>query len=135
MVFFEYIAFVIIGIILGLIGGGGSILTVPLFVYGFGVEPLIATSYSLFIVGTSSLIGSFPKYKQNLINIRTAIVFGIPSIITIFVTRKFILPAIPNIIFSNDSFVITKSILLMVLFAILMIGSSASMIRNKKNRP
>jgi len=126
-----YFASLIIGLSLGLIGGGGSILTVPVLVYLFGVNPVLATAYSLFIVGASSLVGAFPKYKQGLVNLKTAIIFGIPSIVSVFATRKFIVPIIPNEVFSLGHFVVTKSILMMVLFAMLMVAASISMIRNK----
>lgn len=129
-----YVSSIIIGISLGLIGGGGSILTVPVLVYLFGVEPMMATAYSLFIVGTSSLVGAFPKYKEGLISLKTAVVFGIPSIAAVFATRKFIVPAIPKEVFSIGDFVVTKSILMMMLFAILMVAASVSMIREKKNK-
>lgn len=132
MEIFGYISSIIIGISLGLIGGGGSILTVPVLVYLFGVEPMMATAYSLFIVGTSSLIGAFPKYKQGLISLKTAGVFGIPSIAAVFITRKLLVPAIPQEVFHLGDFVVTKSILMMMLFAILMVAASVSMIREKK---
>lgn len=128
-----YLFSVIIGISLGLIGGGGSILTVPVLVYLLDVEPVTATAYSLFIVGTSSLIGAWPKYKQSLVDIRTAIVFGIPSILAVFATRKFIVAAIPDELFHVGGFAVTKPILMMVLFALLMIAASFSMIRDKKD--
>lgn len=133
MEIFGYIASIIIGISLGLIGGGGSILTVPVLVYLFGVEPMMATAYSLFIVGLSSLVGAFPKYKQGLISLKTAIVFGVPSIAAVFATRKFIIPAIPKEVFQVGNIIVTKSILMMVLFAILMVAASVSMIRDKKS--
>lgn len=126
-----YIASLIIGISLGLIGGGGSILTVPVLVYLFGVEPVIATAYSLFIVGLSSLVGAVPKYKQGMVNMKTAIIFGIPSIAAVFATRRFIVPRIPKEVFTIGDFMITKNILMMVLFAILMVFASISMIREK----
>jgi len=129
-----YISSIIIGISLGLIGGGGSILTVPVLVYLFGVEPMLATAYSLFIVGTSSLIGAVPKYKQGLISIKTAIVFGIPSILAVFATRKLIVPAIPDEVFTVGGFVVTKAILMMILFAVLMVAASVSMIRDNKSK-
>jgi uncharacterized protein len=127
-----YIASLVIGISLGLIGGGGSILTVPVLVYLFRVQPVLATAYSLFIVGTTSLIGSFPKYKGGEINLKTAIIFGIPSIAAVYATRAFIVPAVPTELFTIGSFVITKSLLMMILFAVLMVFASVSMIRNKK---
>jgi uncharacterized membrane protein YfcA len=126
-----YIASLVIGISLGLIGGGGSILTVPVLVYLFGVEPVLATAYSLFVVGFSSLIGAVPKYKQGLVDLRTAVIFGIPSIAAVFITRKFIVPLIPTEVFYIGSFMVTKSMLMMVLFAILMVFAAVSMIREK----
>ena len=127
-----YIASLIIGISLGLIGGGGSILTVPVLVYLFGIEPILATAYSLFIVGSTSLIGAVPKFKQGLINMKTAVIFGIPSIVAVFATRKFIVPAIPRVVFNMGEFEVTKSLLMMLLFAVLMVIASISMIKSKE---
>lgn len=130
-VMIGYLASVLIGISLGLIGGGGSILTVPVLVYLFHIEPIMATAYSLFIVGASSLVGALPKYKQGLVNVKTAIIFGIPSIVSVFATRKFIVPAIPSELGTLAGIIITKSLLLMLLFAILMVAASFSMIHSK----
>src|SRR5436189_3026950 len=91
-----YIAALLIGISLGLIGGGGSILTMPVLVYLFGISPSLATSYSLFVVGSTSLVGAFNNYKKGLVSIKTALLFGISSIATVFLTRKFILPILPK---------------------------------------
>lgn len=126
-----YFASLLIGVSLGLIGGGGSILTVPVLVYLFGVNPILATAYSLFVVGASSLVGAIPKYRQGLINLKAAVIFGIPSIAAVYATRKFIVPLIPSEVFRMGDFVVTKSILMMVLFAILMVAASISMIRGK----
>ena len=129
-----YIASLVIGISLGIIGGGGSILTVPVLVYLFRVQPVLATAYSLFIVGSTSFIGSFPKYKGGEINLKTAIIFGIPSIAAVYATRAFIVPAIPEAIFSIGNLAVTKSLLMMLLFAVLMVVASISMIRNKTKK-
>ena len=129
-----YLASILIGISLGLIGGGGSILTVPVLVYLFHVEPVLATAYSLFIVGASSLVGAWPKYKQGFVNLKTAIIFGRPSITAVFATRKFLVPAIPNEIGSIGGLMITKSLLMMLLFAVLMVAVSFSMIRSKSSK-
>lgn len=129
-----YIASLLIGLSLGLIGGGGSILTVPVLVYLFGVEPVLATAYSLFIVGSTSLIGTFPKYKNGEVNIKTAVIFGIPSIVAVYLTRAFLVPAIPAEVFSIGDFVVTKALLMMMLFAVLMVFASVSMIRDKKKK-
>ena len=109
-----YLASIFIGIALGLIGGGGSILTVPVLVYLFSLDAVLATAYSLFIVGATSVVGSFSYFKKGLVNIKTAIVFGIPSIAAIFLTREYLLPAIPQEIFTIGSYTITKNIFLML---------------------
>ncbi len=127
-----YLASIVIGISLGLIGGGGSILTVPVLVYLLGVEPVLATAYSLFIVGSTSLVGAFPKYKQGLVNLKTALIFGVPAIAAVYATRKFIVPAIPQELFTIGDMAITKPILMMLLFAVLMVFASYSMIKGKK---
>ncbi len=127
-----YIASLLIGVSLGLIGGGGSILTVPVLVYLFGVNPVPATAYSLFIVGATSLVGAGQKYRAGEVNLKTAVIFGIPAIAAVYATRAFIVPAIPDHVFSIGDFMVTKSILMMILFAILMVFASVSMIRNKK---
>lgn len=129
MEFAGYLVSICIGITLGLIGGGGSILTVPVLVYLFGVDAVLATAYSLFIVGTTSIVGSVAYFRKGLVNIKTAVVFGLPSIVSVFFTRAYILPAVPQEIWSLGDWVITKSILLMLLFAILMIFASYSMIQ------
>ncbi|MFN5653987.1 MAG: sulfite exporter TauE/SafE family protein [Flavobacteriia bacterium] len=129
---FGLLASTLIGISLGLIGGGGSILTVPVLVYLFNVDPVLATAYSLFIVGLSSLVGAFPKYKAGMIDLKTALVFGIPSIIAVFFTRKILVPAIPVTLFDLGGISITKALAMMILFAVLMVAASVSMIRDKK---
>lgn len=129
---FGLLASSIIGISLGLIGGGGSILTVPVLVYLFHVDPVLATAYSLFIVGLSSLVGAFPKYKAGMIDIKTAVVFGIPSILAVFLTRKVLVPAIPATLFEVVGIAVTKALAMMILFAVLMVAASVSMIRDKK---
>lgn len=127
-----YVASVCIGIILGLLGGGGSILSIPILVYLFHVDAVMASAYSLFIVGVTSLIGAIPKYKEHLVDIHTGIVFGLPSIAAIFATRKWIVPSIPDVIFRLGEFTFSKRLLLLGLFAVLMIIASYSIIRGRK---
>lgn len=128
-----YIASIFIGIALGLIGGGGSILTVPVLVYLFSVDAVLATAYSLFIVGATSVVGSVSYFMKGLVNVKTAVVFGIPSIVAVFLTRAYIVPAIPNEVFALGDFMVTKPILLMLIFAVLMIFASYSMIKKDKS--
>ncbi|HZY78306.1 MAG TPA: sulfite exporter TauE/SafE family protein [Cyclobacteriaceae bacterium] len=128
-----YLSAIVVGFVLGLLGGGGSILSIPILVYLFNIEPALAGAYSLFIVGVTSFAGAIPKYKQQLVHLKTGIVFGLPSIVSIFLTRSFIVPAIPEEICFIGSFLLTKRILLLGLFAILMVLASIPMIRGKRD--
>ncbi|HKL02169.1 MAG TPA: sulfite exporter TauE/SafE family protein [Cryomorphaceae bacterium] len=131
-----FAAALIIGISLGLIGGGGSILTVPVLVYLLGISPVMATAYSLFIVGATSLAGSYSFYKRNLVSLKTALIFGVPSVVMVYITRRYIVPAIPEeIVTIGESLAVTKGMLLMVLFALLMVFASYSMIKGRKKLP
>lgn len=124
----------IVGISLGLIGSGGSILTVPILVYVMGVNPVIATAYSLFIVGSTALVGGIQSATQKRVDFKTVFIFGIPSIAAVYITRMWLVPLIPQELFSIGSFTITKPIALMLLFAVVMIMASVSMIKSgKKN--
>ncbi|WP_440134085.1 sulfite exporter TauE/SafE family protein [Chitinophaga sancti] len=127
---FGYISSLAIGISLGLIGGGGSILTMPVMVYLFGLAPITATSYSLFIVGSTSLVGAVRQYRQGAINIKMALLFATVSVLTVFLTRKYLLPSIPDHIGTIGHFPITSSWLTMVLFALIMQLSSFFMMRH-----
>jgi hypothetical protein len=131
--YLGYFSAIFIGLLLGLLGGGGSILSIPILVYLFHLDAVTASVYSLFIVGTTSFAGAIPKYRDHLVNIKTGFLFGIPSIITIFITRKFIVPAIPDLLFQIGEFAFTKRFLLLGLFAILMVLASIPMIRGRRD--
>ena len=124
-----YILAVFVGITLGLIGSGGSILSVPILVYVVGIEPVLATAYSLFIVGTTALVGGFQKAKQKLVDFKKVLLFGIPTVVAVFITRRLIVPTIPDLIFSTNNFVLQKSVLIMLVFAIVMVFASIRMIK------
>ena len=129
---FGYVGALLMGITLGLIGGGGSILTVPILVYLFTIEPVLATAYSLFIVGLSSLIGSVSHMRLGNIHWRTAIVFGVPSILTVYATRAFLVPALPDPLFTFGETAIPKALGILIFFALIMLAASYSMIRKAK---
>ena len=127
-----YISSVFVGLLLGLLGGGGSILTIPILVYLFHIDAVLASAYSLFIVGTTSLVGTVPKYRDQLVKVKTGLLFGIPSVLAIFITRRWIVPSIPKVIFQAESFVLTQRLLVMGVFSLIMIFASVSMIRGRK---
>jgi uncharacterized protein len=129
-----YIAAALIGISLGLIGGGGSILTVPVLVYLFGMQPLLATSYSLFIVGSTSLAGAYNNWRKGAVSLRTVLLFGLSSIVTVLLTRGFIVHALPEQLFYLGRLPVTLSLLTMVLFAVLMIVAGLSMLSTPRTK-
>jgi hypothetical protein len=125
-----YLASGLIGVSLGLIGGGGSIITIPILVYLFHLEPTVATGYSLFIVGTTSLVGGIKSALNRMVDFRSGILLAVPSMLTIYLTRHYFLPSIPVTIGAIGSFVITKDLVIMIFFAFIMILAAIKMIRN-----
>ena len=129
-----YIGALIVGLVLGLIGGGGSILTVPLLVYLLGYNPVIATAYSLFVVGTSSMVGTYQKHKKGLVDFKTGLAFSFPSFVAVYLSRRYLVPGIPETLFSFGHFEISKGMGIMIFFAIIMLLASISMIRKGKDK-
>lgn len=125
---------IVIGIALGLIGGGGSILTVPIFVYLLGVDPVTATANSLFVVGATALVGGIRNVRLGNVHLKTALIFAIPSLTTVFLTRRFLVPALPDKLFQIGDFVVSKDFGIMVFFAIIMLIAAISMIRSGKKK-
>lgn len=125
-----YFGALFIGLVLGLTGGGGSILTVPILVYLMSINPVTATAYSLFIVGTTSTFGAIQNYRKNLVDIKNGFIFAIPSFIAVYLTRKYIVPEIPKVIIESP-FLITKETFLMLFFAVIMIFGALSVLKKK----
>lgn len=124
-----FAAALFIGIILGLIGGGGSIMTVPVLVYLMGLNPVTATAYSLFVVGITSLFGSIGNLKRKEVDLKMAIVFAIPSLLSVYFTRKYLIYNLPEILFTVGDFQVSKNLFLMILFALIMVMTSYSMLK------
>jgi uncharacterized membrane protein YfcA len=130
--FIEYFCALLIGVLLGLTGGGGSILTVPVLVYILNYNPVVASSYSLFIVGMTSTFGTLINFKKGNVDLKTAFIFAIPSLISVYITRKYIVHSIPEILIQNSYCTITKDLFLMVLFSIVMFFAALSMLKTPK---
>jgi hypothetical protein len=129
---FGYLSALLIGISLGLIGGGGSILAVPVLAYLFSVNEKVATAYSLFIVGASALVGGFKQHLKGYVDWRTAIVFGIPAIVGVTLVRHYVVPALPDVLFTIDDFNFTRRMAMFGLFAVLMFPAAFSMLKTRK---
>ncbi len=127
-----YVGALLIGLVLGLIGGGGSILTVPILVYALTLNPVLATAYSLFVVGATSLVGAIKNIMKGMVDFKTAIIFAIPAFIAVYLTRAYLIPAIPEELFYVGDFMVTKNLAIMLFFAIIMLLASISMIWSKR---
>ncbi|ASV31731.1 sulfite exporter TauE/SafE family protein [Maribacter cobaltidurans] len=127
-----YVSALIIGISLGLIGGGGSILAVPVLAYLFSVNEKVATAYSLFIVGASALVGGWKQHLKGFVDWKTAVVFGIPAIIGVTLVRHYLVPVLPDVLFHIGTFEFTRRMGMFGLFAILMFPAAYSMLKTKK---
>ncbi|WOC52304.1 conserved hypothetical transmembrane protein [Bergeyella porcorum] len=132
MVILGYFFAIVIGLIMGLIGGGGSILSVPIFVYIFGIDATTATALSLFVVGITSSVGSLSFLKQKRVNFTTAMRFGVPSVLGILFSRRLVVPHLPEYIINRWGITLTKDMFILILFAILMLFSSIKMIQKKE---
>jgi hypothetical protein len=130
MELFGYLASVLMGLSLGLIGGGGSILTVPILVYLFSVNPVTATAYSLFIVGLTALVGGIFYLKRGDVDLKTGFIFAVPSFIGVYLTRAYVVPQLPDPVFFMGETAVSKPLLIMLVFAVLMVLASLSMIRS-----
>ncbi|MDB2322068.1 sulfite exporter TauE/SafE family protein [Flavobacteriaceae bacterium] len=126
-----YLGALLVGITLGLIGSGGSILSLPIFVYLFGLNPIIASAYSLFTVGITSLIGSIKNIKYKLIDINTVLYFSLSASLSVYITRKYLIELIPDEIISIGNLIITKEKFLMLFFSLLIYFAGIAMINKR----
>lgn len=110
----------IVGLSLGLLGGGGSILTVPLLTYVAGMEPKEAIAASLFVVGTTSVLSTFAHARRGNVQWRTGLIFGGASMVGAFL-GGLLGGFIPGVV-------------LMIAFAVMMIATAAAMMRGRKKQ-
>lgn len=129
-----YFGALFIGLVLGLLGGGGSILTLPILVYALHIEPILATAYSLFVVGTTSLTGALYNWRKKMVDFKTGLAFAFPAFVVVYLIRKYLIPSLPETFFSIGSFVVTKEIAIMTLFGIVMTVTSVFMIVSKQEK-
>ncbi|MFW5695253.1 MAG: sulfite exporter TauE/SafE family protein [Alkalispirochaeta sp.] len=132
-IFVGYFLAMVVGISLGVFGAGGSILTVPILVYVVGIPPVPATAYSLLVVGVTSLVGAASYIRRGEVHIATAVAFAVPSVVAVYATRRFLVPAIPPEIFSIGAYTVERGTLIMLLFGIIMAWASMGMIRRRES--
>jgi len=127
-----YATAVLIGVLLGLLGGGGAVIVVPVLVYLFKKDAITATAYSLFIVSVSAFVGFLRSLAKGMVDVRTGVVFAIPALVATYAMRAWAMPAMPPELFTLGSFVFTLDMGILGLFAATMLVSALSMIRSKK---
>ena len=132
MIVLGYVLGLVIGTCLGMMGAGGAILTIPVLTYLFGISPGISTTYSLFIVGITALIGTFGYIRNGLFSFKALVFFGLPSMASVYLSSAFLLPSVPKIIGTVAGMEVSKDLLIMVLFSVLMILSAIVMIRSSR---
>lgn len=138
MILMQIIGFfcaLLIGLSLGLMGGGGSLLTIPVLVYLLGVNPILSTVYSLFIVGTTSFIGSLNYIRKQQVHCRVALLFSLPSFGAIFLIRRYVIPAIPDPISLTVSIRFNRAFAFMLFFAFVMLLASVFMLTDRRTQP
>ncbi len=131
---FGYLLALLAGISIGMMGSGGSILTVPILVYIMRIEPVLATAYSLFIVGVSATTGSIKNIREQQVNFKIVFAFGLASIFAVFFTRIYLLPLIPEVITLANNTTISKSSFIMIIFALVMLAAASKMITPKSKQ-
>lgn len=125
---FGYVLALLMGFTLGLIGAGGSILTVPILVYFFRVPVVTATGYSLLVVGSAALLGAYRYWRRGQVDFISASLFTLPAMLSVLITRTFIVPSLPLVI-DLGFFLLSKDTLILVLFSLLMLLASVFMLR------
>ena len=132
MLIIGYLGALLIGLVLGLIGGGGSILTVPIFVYFLNIDPILATAYSLFVVGITASVGAARNFQNQLVDFKTGIIFAMPAFIGVYIARAYFIEMIPDEIIILSA-VLEKGTAIMIFFSFIMLLASYFMISRNNN--
>jgi uncharacterized membrane protein YfcA len=128
-----YLGALLTGVILGLLGGGGALLSIPVLVYLFHIEPQLATSYSLILIGITATSGAYQNIRKKQVDYNAALYYGIPSVIAVYTVRRWVMPNLPKVIFSLDGYAVDKNLFILVILAIVMFAAAYKMITAKPN--
>lgn len=134
-----YIFALLIGFTLGLLGGGGAIVAVPIMHYLMGIDPMLATAYSLFVVGATSFVGAVEFLWENKAKAKfiltTAFTFAPVSMLVGRFTREYVVKKwLPQVFFEVGGIAFTKGHFIMLFFAFLMVVVAFNMIKSKKSQ-
>ncbi len=132
MLIIGYILGMFVGVVLGLFGAGGAIISFPILVYFMGIVPQQASVYSLLIVGVAALSGVLKYLKDKEVDFKTALIFTPPVLLAFYITKQIIIPSIPEQIFNVGNFIYTRDRLLMTIFVITLSCTIYKMISSAK---
>lgn len=128
-----FIALIFLGLVLGTVGMGGSMLAIPILVYVFSLNIVTASGYALFITWATSLAGFALKLRENMTDVRAALLFGIPSLAASFIARRWLVTAIPAVLHIGDWFVAKEDLMLVVLSVVMIVSSGLMILGNKQD--
>lgn len=128
-----YAIALLIGVSLGLIGAGGAIVAVPAFVYLGNTPPTIASGYALFVVAIVTAVGAVQYVRNKLVDWRSVVAFGVTTLVSIALIRKFIMPELPESFTLLNLFLETDTVLMLAFASILMLAG-AGMLKKRKPR-
>ena len=87
-----------VGFVIGLFGGGGGILSIPVLLYLFGIQDEdLVTAYAVLMVGVAASVGAYRNGIKGQLSLRAALWLGVPAFMFMYATRKWLLPAIPEV--------------------------------------
>jgi len=127
-----YIGAFLTGFVLALLGGGGALFSIPVLVYFFHIPASVATGYSLFLVGITATYGAIQNIRKQLIDYNAILHYGVPSTITVYCMRRFVMPALPNVLLTIGGFTLDKNHFILFLLVLVMFIAGYKMITAKE---
>lgn len=119
------------GLILGLLGGGGALLSIPVLVYLFHLDASVATGYSLFLVAVTASIGAVQNIRKKMVDYQAVLYYGIPSVISVYCMRRFVMPNLPDVILNIGNYAVGKNHFILFILSIVMFGAGYKMFTAK----
>ncbi len=125
-----------VGLSLGVIGAGGSILTVPILHYVLGLDAVTSTALSLAVVGVTAAAAMMRYQRNNLIAWKEGLLFALPSLVSVASVRAIVVPSLPGeVVLIPGVFGVAKDTLILASFSIVMFVASLAMLKPQRTEP
>ncbi len=126
---------VVIGLVMGLMGGGGAILAVMVFLYIFQIPDIdLVTAYSIMMIGLGATVATIRHAQKGNIAFKMGLIFAIPVILGTYFARIYLINLIPDPIFSIGTLDISKRLFILSILCILLLYASVRMIRSANQK-